>query len=135
MKNLFVLLSLTVVLASCKKNDSANTTLENLNNALQFSGGYSITTFIEEGEDKTPFFNQYSFVFSSNGTVTATSASQTRSGQYSVFIDDGRTELSMFFPNATGEFSELNDDWYFISNINNTIRFEDNGDLLIFQQL
>ncbi len=135
MKKLFTLLLIAVVFVSCEKNDSTNANIANLNSALQLSGGYSIATIIEDGEDKTSFFSQYLFVFSSNGTVTATSASQTRTGQYSVFEDDGRTELRMFFPNTTGEFSEINDDWYFISNNNNTIRFEESGDLLIFQQL
>jgi len=72
-------------------------------------------------------------VLNTDGTVSATDAGKTVNGSYAVFRDDGKTELSMSFPDDPS-FRELNDDWYFISFHQNLIRFNDGGDLLEFQQ-
>ncbi|HBH22472.1 MAG TPA: hypothetical protein DDY13_03520, partial [Cytophagales bacterium] len=84
-------------------------------------------------DNETYLFDSYLFVFNSDETVSATDANETIQGSYSVFRDDGRIELRMNFFNNPG-FTELNDDWYFISINQKIIRFDDSGDMLEFQQ-
>lgn len=135
MKQLLFTLCILGTLTSCVEDD--NTTLqgnpETLNTALTLPDGWRIIEFIEEGRNENTRFRDYLFVFNSNGTVTASKTGETITGTYLVFRDDGKTELSMNFP-QNNVLYELNDDWYFISRNDNTIRFEDSGDTLVFQQ-
>ncbi len=92
-----------------------------------------ITLLTDDEDDETYYFDSYLFSFNSDGTVSATDANGTVNGTYSVFRDDERVEFQMSFPSVQN-FSELNDDWYFISIKQNTIRFDDDDDILEFQQ-
>jgi hypothetical protein len=142
MKRSFFALSLLIALTSCQQEE--NNAEENLaatlisassqtTNALSNPNGLRISEFIEEGVDKTALFSPYLFVFNSDGSVLATSNDNSINGSYIVFSDDGNTELSMTFP-LDGPLYELNDDWYFISHNQDIIRFDDNGDILEFQE-
>jgi hypothetical protein len=132
MKNTIFAICLFFMLSACQDGGDispANDTPEGLTVSLSEGNGMRISAFIEEGSDKTTFFNPYLFIFNSNGTVTASKDGQTVNGTYAVFRDDGKTELGMTFPNDS-ELYELNDDWYFVSQNENTFRFEDDADVL-----
>jgi hypothetical protein len=134
MRSVF-LLSLAVVLTSCQQDDEPvpNTNAPSgVSDALQIAGGLRITEMIEEGSDKTSYFEPYVFHFGEEGAVTATSDQQVVEGTYLIFQDDGLTELSMTFP-SVGEFHELTDDWYFDSQDQSGIRFSDGADVLEFE--
>jgi hypothetical protein len=107
--------------------------LESVSDFLRVSDGLVIVLLTDDEDDETSYFDSYVFNFDSDGSVVATDSNNTVNGTYSVFRDDGRIELRMNFPN-TQNFGELNDDWYFISINQNTIRFDDDGDILEFQQ-
>lgn len=135
MKYLAFSIGILLTLGACNEEvnlnpDSAST--ETLIVALNSENGLRIIEFIEDGRDKTSLFNGYLFIFRQNGTVTATEAGQSINGTYSVYQDDGRLELEMVFPTNTALY-ELRDDWYFVSQNQNTIRFDDNGDVIEFQ--
>lgn len=135
MKNTFLLLFLMALLA-CDKNDTVNPTnndIESVSDFLRVGNGLVIVLLTDDEDDETYYFDSYVFNFGSDGSVVATDSNNTVNGTYSVFRDDGRIELRMNFPN-TQNFGELNDDWYFISINQNTIRFDDDGDILEFQQ-
>ena len=100
--------------------------------ALTDPNGLRISLLTDDGEDETNDFVSYLFNFQADETVTARNSTETVAGIYSLFTDDGRLELRMSFPNNP-RFSELNDDWYFISVDQNRIRFDDSGDVLEFQ--
>jgi len=105
---------------------------ENLMSSLTSVEGLKISKFIEEGVNMTSDFQPYLFFFDANGSVTATSTGADIVGTYSVFQDDGRTELRMNFP-INSALYELNDDWYFISASTTGLRFAEGGDVLWFQ--
>ena len=136
MKKIIILLGLSVALFSCTKEDTSNppsNSTESLTSSLTIANGLRISEFIEEGVNETAMFSPYLFVFNTNGTVMATKTGHSINGTYLVFVDDNKTELMMTFPNNS-ELYELTDDWYFISQNGNTIRFEDSGDILQFEQ-
>ena len=135
MKNTILLLLLMTLLA-CDKNDTVNPTnndIEPVTDFLRVGNGLLIVLLTDDEVDETNYFDSYVFNFGSDGSVVAADSNNTVNGTYSVFSDDGRIELRMNFPN-TQKFGELNDDWYFISINQNTIRFDDDGDILEFQQ-
>lgn len=124
MKKIFFCLPL--VLFACQKH-KVKTSLTNNN-------GLKIIEFIEDGENETAYVGDFVYIFNEQGTVIASRDGQTISGTYSTFKDDGKTELRMSFP-VDSPLKELSDDWYFISNENNIMHFEDSGDILKFEKL
>jgi hypothetical protein len=127
----FGILLCSMVLLACNQDD--NETTQSVSAFLMANDGLIITLLTDDEDDETHYFDSYVFNFNSNGSVVATDGSNTINGSYSVFRDDGRVELYMDFPNIQN-FDELDDDWYFISIDQNTIRFNDDGDRLEFQQ-
>lgn len=95
--------------------------------------GLVITLLTDEQDNETNYFDSYIFTFYSDGSVVATNTNSTVNGTYSIFADDGKIELRMDFPDIQN-FDELDDEWYFIAINQNTIRFNDDGDRLEFQQ-
>lgn len=91
---------------------------------LQQPDGLFISLLIDDGENETNHFEAYNFQFDDQGTVTATSPNNQRVGTYLVFEDDNRIELSLEF-DSPDPFDDLDDDWYYIETVGNTIRFED----------
>jgi hypothetical protein len=104
-----------------------------VNSFLIEPDGLIISEFIEDGRNKISIFRPYVFFFDTNGSVTATKDRESIQGSFYVFRDDGRVELRMDFP-LDSELFELTDDWYFISQRGNLIRFDDSGDIIEFQQ-
>ena len=136
MKRLTLVFCLSLGLLSCKEDDNLDPVAISSNEltaALTVADGLIISEFIEEGVNETDSFLDYLFVFDADGTVSATKTGHSISGTYRVFTDDGKTELMMTFPNSS-ELNELTDDWYFISKSDNTLKFDDRGDVLEFQQ-
>ena len=128
---------LAIGLAACETENNTTTpnpspSVQEIDDYMKSANGLRIALFIEEGENETYLFDDYRFVFGADSSVTATKPGETIVGSYAVFRDDGRTELLMRFPGSPA-FSELNDDWYFISRAGNTVRFEDSGDILEFE--
>lgn len=103
---------------------------------LQLVGNWTIQQLLDDGEDETPDYVNYVLTFNNQGQVTAThnfDSSLNRNGSYNLFWDDGQLELWMEFENA-GIIDDLNDDWYFISQVGNTVTWDDSGDTLVLQQ-
>lgn len=134
---LFIFLSFFIV-TSCSSDSAANATNTlssvNLTDAITDHGLFRIATFIEEGNNKTTLVSQHTFSFEANNLVTVQINSETTIGYYNIFVDDGKIELMLNFPNNP-ELIELNDDWYFISQTDNSFRFEDSGDIIEFSKL
>ena len=94
---------------------------------------WSIIQFIEDGEDETADVRGFLFVFQSDNPVTATRGSEVLTGTYSLFVDDGRTELAMNF-DLTSPLYELTDDWYFVLENQTQLQFADDDDVLVFER-
>jgi hypothetical protein len=126
MKRIFFLLGVALTLGACQK--------QKVTTSLTTDNGLKIIEFIEDGQNETADVSDFVFVFNDQGSVTATRNGQSITGTYSTFKDDGKTELKMAFP-MDSELKELSEDWYFISDDNNIIHFEDSGDILKFEKL
>jgi len=139
MKQVFWLTMLCAFLMACQSQEGVgpqsltqSASSDAVATALVDAGELRIVEFREDGDDETDEFAGYRFDFRSDGKVIATRSDGSVEGSYSVFRDDGKTELSMRFPRV-GEFYELSDDWYFVSQENGRFFFEDRPDVLTFQ--
>jgi hypothetical protein len=121
-------------LSSCQNNDdiTPSNDPQGVNSSLTLASGLRISELIEEGQNKTSLYSPFLFTFNSDGSVSAVSSNQTIRGTYRIVPDDDGPELQMDFPDGSALY-ELSDDWYFLTQDNNKIRFEDSGDVLEFQ--
>lgn len=137
----------TCLFVSCDKDDDGNVTnvdTATLTNTLQ-DGMWAITTFQENGIDRTTNFSAYSFTFGANNVLSVTNGTDTFSGSWSVTADRDDDpgldmDLNIFFSTSTASLLRaLNDDWDIISYSENRIEVaEDYGeldaDILIFEK-
>lgn len=132
----FYILLCSMVLLACSQDDDIRPTSNDIQSVSAFlmaDKGLIISLLTDDEDNETYYFDSYFFNFYSDGSVVATDDNSTVNGTYTVFRDDGRIELRMDFPEVEN-FDELNDDWYFLSINQNSIRFDDDGDILEFQQ-
>jgi hypothetical protein len=131
----FGVLLCSIAFFACTQDDDispSGSDIQSVSAFLMNENGLIITLLTDDEDDETYYFDSYTFNFNSDGSVTARDGNNTVDGTYAVFRDDGRVELYMDFPDIRN-FDELDDDWYFISIDQNTIRFNDDGDRLEFQ--
>lgn len=119
----------TILISShsgCSKDDNNNTAsqVSALSQTAQ-SSNWKITYFYDNSTDETAHYTGYSFVFNSNGTVTASkSGATTVTGTWSAGNDDSTIKLVLNFGTVT-PFLELNDDWHLISQSSAMIKLQD----------
>lgn len=132
-----------LVLASC--NDDDDTTTNNPNSvqviaevtATSTSGDWRVTSFVDDGVDKTSFYQDYTFTFNANGTLTAITQDNGVAGFWSVTNDDddddvntntiAGVEYNLQFT-ASNILQELSDDWDIIAYSQTTIELTDDDD-------
>jgi hypothetical protein len=149
---LLAMLSLTLMSSMCSSDDMDNPN----NNSQQImlientavSGSWTISSYVDSGQDETNDYNGYTFTFNDDGTVVATNGGNTINGTWSVTdssnsnddsnsVDDIDFNISFSVP-TTSVFYDLNDDWEIVTYSNNTISLIDisggNGgtDTLVF---
>lgn len=150
-KGFLVLLCFSLILA-CSNDDGISNNTQNIieiENTVQ-TGTWSITNFIDSGQNETSNFNGYNFTFQSNGTLVANNNSTTLNGTWSVTDDsnsnddsssDDDIDFNIFFPVSNDhDFEDLNDDWDIVSRTSTVIELIDvsggNGgtDILKFER-
>ncbi|MUV03565.1 hypothetical protein GN157_07565 [Flavobacterium rakeshii] len=140
--------TLITVLLSCSSDDDnspVNTDTSQIVSAAQ-SGTWSITSFVDSGNDETNHFTDYAFTFGSNGVLTAVNGDTTVTGTWSVTTDDsnddnpsGDVDFNITFA-SPADFVDLTDDWDVVTVTSTTISLIDvsggNGgtDTLVFQK-
>ena len=113
-------LTFVFLLASCTNgSDDVVPSQDALQQNVQ-SGSWKITSFIDSGNDETNHFNAYSFIFGTNGTLTATGGGSSLSGTWNITdsnsnddsVDD--LDFNIIF-NLGNDFDELSEDWSVVS--------------------
>ena len=85
---LLAMLSLTLMSSMCSSDDMDNPN----NNSQQImlientavSGSWTISSYVDSGQDETNDYNGYTFTFNDDGTVVATNGGNTINGTWSV---------------------------------------------------
>lgn len=116
-------------IASCTKSDDDPAPGSNGSQTqMVATGSWHVSLFTDSGDDETTGFSGYSFRFNPNGSVTATSGSNSKNGTWSLnegskkfIIDLGSKDDS----NKT--LGELTDDWHIISISSVEIKLSDDN--------
>lgn len=118
MKNRLILLTsfimIAVAVSSCSKDDGSPANPSQTQDNVQ-SGTLRVTLYNDSGENRTSYFNGFSFTFNANGSLTAVNGTVTHNGTYSVYKDSGDTKLDITFQATSGPFEEISEDWKVIS--------------------
>lgn len=101
-KNIFIygLLMVTVLLTSCIKDADDSIDFAQLQADIDTitsnvtGGSWSITNFIDSGQNETDDFAGYGFSFNSDGSLVADNGSNTETGTWSITIDDNSNDDS-----------------------------------------
>lgn len=126
------------ILGCTNKNDDSVTPDSTRSNIIQ--GNWKVAYFNDSGKDETHKFNGYTFVFGSNGTITASNGSNTQTGTWNTGNDGSTVKLYLTFGNVS-PFDELTDDWHVIEQSSTIIKLRDvsggNGgtDYLTFEKI
>ncbi len=143
----YVFVILLLVFANCDDDDNSKSKAEDVKQTAT-SGIWRITYFFDTDKDETDNFDGYTFEFGSGNTLTATKASVSHTGVWSV-TDDGSMDDSNDYEDidfnisfaTPPDFEELSEDWEIVS-INDTkieLRHVSGGgggtDLLTFQKV
>jgi hypothetical protein len=101
-KNIFIfgLLIVTVLFTSCIKDADDSIDFAQLQADIDTitgnvtEGSWSITNFIDSGQNETGDFAGYGFSFNSDGSLVADNGSNTETGTWSITIDDNSNDDS-----------------------------------------
>ena len=128
---LAVLATSSVLLSSCSKDasmvPSASTTSSTsvIEERKPAPGTYTISKFIDTGDDQTAQFNGYTFTFKKNGGLTATFNGQTFNGSWS--LNSAQTVMTINIA-GTNALNDLDDDnWNVVKISMTTIKISANG--------
>lgn len=106
---------------------SAPTMGDPKSNSPSASRCYTVSQFIEDGEDETDDYANIVFEFFNSGTVVASSPAQEWEGSWFIGFDDGVQQFFLNFSGTTPLLNELTDDWVVVSLSNNNPQFIEEG--------
>lgn len=116
--------------SSCSSDDDDNSSNNDpapiVNTVTQ--GTWRVTSFVEDGDDHTNYFNDFDFTFGSNNVLTAVNGSTTYTGFWSVTNDDSDDDSpsnSLDFNIAFASpdnFTEISEDWDILERTSSKIR-------------
>ena len=143
MKNVLIVLLLSIGLFSCQKdnNSSTNSSITTVNlSATATTGTWRITYYYDTDHEETANYAGYAFTFAANNVITASKqGSTTITGSWTTGLDDSKVKLILSFA-TPASFAEISDDWHVTERSDTRIKMQDvsggNGgtDILIFEK-
>ena len=133
------ILALTFILAFSCSNDEDDHSIdpehaipEIETNVVQ--GDWIISSYVDSGTDETSDYDDFTFTFTPDGVVSASSSTEMLTGAWNVEHDDSSNDdspdndvdFTLFFGVADSHaFDDLNDDWYVVSYTSTMISLRD----------
>lgn len=139
MKKLFniLLFSSVIVLSSCSKaDDNPGDASAEVATSLK-SGTWRISSYSDNGTDKTANYSSFIFTFDANGAISAANGLLTAVGTWKTQKDNGKHELDLAFTSPPF-FEEIEEDWEIVSQNPTQVSLKDvndagtETDLLVF---
>ncbi|HEX9979422.1 MAG TPA: hypothetical protein VGB50_02525 [Flavobacterium sp.] len=126
------------VASTCSSDDdnssSSQNTTEVVNTVSQ--GTWRVTSFVEDGDDHTNYFSNFTFTFAGSNVLTAVNGTTTYTGAWSVTNDhsgnddddsghhsSNDVDFNIAF-SAPNNFEELTEDWHILERTDTKIRLE-----------
>jgi predicted small secreted protein len=123
-KIVYTLSFLLVAFASC------NTQKGDISNTSQYvsSGNWKVSLFTDSGNNETSNYTGYTFTFSDNGTISAVSTGNSRTGTWSVSSSSNKFIIDLGAKNDPSNLlGELSNDWKILSSSATEIRLGDDN--------
>lgn len=100
------------------------------------AGTWVVSAYNRGGANSTALFTDFHFTFAQNGTVTATSATDTVTGTWSVFNDEvnNSTQFDLAFPVNTAPWNDLSSAWMVMSQSETLLDLEAGVNTLMFSR-
>ena len=150
LKSLAALLVITLFACSNDEDDNAldpeQAVMDIETHVLE--GEWIVSSYVDSGTDETSQFSEFTFTFTGDGVISASSELDMLTGAWMIEEDDKSTEdpmddtvdFTLFFgvPD-TDPFDNLNEDWDVVSYTSTQITLQDmdegNSDILIFSRI
>ncbi len=104
---------------SCEPVDSVSVAVEE----TVTSGNWKVVYYFDD-KDETYKFNGYSFVFSTDGKLTATFSGQTKTGVWSVNSSSNKLIITI---SGTDALDDMTDDWLIVEKTDASIKLKDDN--------
>lgn len=119
-----ILISFSIALMSCKKDDDSNPTTP-VNSAKEVPGKWKVSYYFD-GTDETSDYTSYAFEFTADGNLNAATSSQTYQGSWYQTVDDNLPRLVIML-SGNEDLLELSDDWVIESISSSEIHLRDDN--------
>lgn len=120
---------MTISLASCSKSNDDNPTNNNVID--QVTGDWVVTYYYDSGKNETSDYNGYSFIFATDGTLTAEHSTGTFTGTWRIgdSSSDDDNSSNRFVITITGNkrMDDLQDDWVIVKISDTEIHLQDDN--------
>lgn len=90
-------------------------------------GTWKVTFYYDKTKDETSDYAGYSFVFNTNGTMSATKGTATTNGTWKEYTANGVQRFAITLGTTTKPLADLNDDWQLVSKTATEIKLKDNN--------
>jgi hypothetical protein len=123
-KIVYALSFLMLALASCSNQNG------DISNTSQYvsSGNWKVSLFSDSGNNETGNYTGYTFTFSDNGTISAVSTGNSRTGTWSFSSSSNKFIIDLGSKNDPANLlGELSDDWKILSSSATEIRLGDDN--------
>lgn len=104
---------------SCEPDDSVSVAVDE----VVTSGNWKVVYYFDD-KDETYKFNGYSFVFSTDGKLTATFSGQTKTGVWSVNSSSNKFIMTI---SGTDALDDMTDDWLIVEKTDTFIKLKDDN--------
>ncbi len=123
-QHLLTFLGLVLIMVSCTRNaDTINNPADTVT-----SGSWRVSLFNDSGNDETADFSGYSFLFNSDGTITAAKSGLSANGAWSLNSSSNKFIIDLGPKTDTNKpLGELTDDWVIISSTATELKLKDDN--------
>lgn len=122
---IIILMSLSVAMGSCKKDDDTPSSSNNVTNTQSLPGNWKVSYYYDD-KDETSDYAGYTFEFTSDGKLNAITSSQTFEGSWQTTVDDNLPRLVISL-SGNEDLVELSDDWVIVNMSNTEISLRDDN--------
>lgn len=84
-----------------------------------------ISEFLDGSDNKTGDFEDYTFIFTTTGSISSVYAGDTVKGTWTIFEDDSIPKMLINFGEAGKPLDELNEDWVVLTQSEEKIELKD----------
>ncbi|HUR11938.1 MAG TPA: hypothetical protein VM012_11240 [Flavitalea sp.] len=123
------LLITSTVFVSCSKNDDNSTAADPSSQIVM--GTWKVQYYFDNA-DETSDFNNFTFTFNNDGTLTATNGTISAGGGWTVINDDGKKKFVLTIV-STSVLQKLNDDWQIVSSSSTELKLKDDNDTKVHE--